>query len=201
MTTMRFTINIMRSGMKKITIIMTCILLLGSLCCCAFSGDHSDKAYTVRMNGTNYVIDPENGNIWDGTYTYRYTISGNTGNHTIEITYPNGSVYRSTNQGGVGLGFGTGGLSADYENSHYADGHELHSVLEKSIPRRTIGNKVILIILLLLIGVFNTLYPQAAWYLEYGWRYENAEPSSLALGLNRFGGITAIIVAVAMIVF
>ena len=31
---------------------------------------------------------------WDGTNVYRYAVYGDSGNRTIEITYPNGAVYR-----------------------------------------------------------------------------------------------------------
>ncbi|MGN0250750.1 MAG: DUF6199 family natural product biosynthesis protein [Oliverpabstia sp.] len=50
------------------------------------------------------------------------------------------------------------------------------------------------------MGAFNTAAPSVAWYLEYGWRYKNAEPSDLALGLNRVGGIIAIIVGILTLV-
>ena len=54
------------------------------------------------------------------------------------------------------------------------------------------------ILILLAVGIFNTVSPYTAWYLECGWRYENAEPSEMALGMARFGGIVALVVAVGM---
>lgn len=46
------------------------------------------------------------------------------------------------------------------------------------------------------IGLFNILAPNAAWQLNYGWRFKNAEPSDAAIEMSRIGGIVAIIVGV-----
>ena len=58
---------------------------------------------------------------------------------------------------------------------------------------------MLLILLLLAVGIFNTASPHTAWYLEYGWRYKDAEPSDMALTFSRLGGILAIIAAVILI--
>ena len=55
-----------------------------------------------------------------------------------------------------------------------------------------------LVILLILVGIFNIALPDVAWYLQYGWRYKDAEPSDAALVFNRIGGVAAIIMAVIM---
>lgn len=48
--------------------------------------------------------------------------------------------------------------------------------------------------LLLAVGIFNTAAPQTAWWLEYGWRFKDAEPSDLALGANRILGVVLIFI-------
>ena len=58
---------------------------------------------------------------------------------------------------------------------------------------------VLVIILLLLIGIFNAVSPETAWYLSDGWKYKNAEPSEEALGVTRLGGIVALVLGVMMI--
>ena len=49
-------------------------------------------------------------------------------------------------------------------------------------------------LLLWAIGLFNVLAPRAAWYLSYGWRFKDAEPSDAALMMARIGGVIAIII-------
>ncbi|MCZ0702952.1 uncharacterized membrane protein YidH (DUF202 family) [Natronobacillus azotifigens] len=49
-------------------------------------------------------------------------------------------------------------------------------------------------LVLILFGIFGAIFPQAAWYMEIGWKVRNAEPSELALIANRVGGIVIAIV-------
>jgi hypothetical protein len=52
-----------------------------------------------------------------------------------------------------------------------------------------------------ILGAFNYCNAETSWYLEYGWKFKDAEPSDFALGMIRFfggaayiGGIIAIFV-------
>ena len=42
--------------------------------------------------------------ISDGTYAYSYTLSGGAGGYSVEITYPDGSIYYWTVEGNLGYG-------------------------------------------------------------------------------------------------
>ena len=53
-------------------------------------------------------------------------------------------------------------------------------------------------IVCLLIGAFNIISPYGAWFLGYGWRYRDAEPSDLALLMTRIGGIVAVIIGIVL---
>lgn len=44
-------------------------------------------------------------------------------------------------------------------------------------------------ILLILVGLLGAFFPYGAWWLEIGWKLDNAEPSELALFANRALGI------------
>lgn len=47
--------------------------------------------------------------------------------------------------------------------------------------------------MLVLLGALAVAFPRALWFFDHGWRYKNAEPSALALGLNRAVGVLALI--------
>lgn len=54
--------------------------------------------------------------------------------------------------------------------------------------------------LLIVMGIFQLVSPQTAWYLSYGWRYKNAEPSDIALVMERMGGVVEIIVGIIILI-
>ncbi len=54
-------------------------------------------------------------------------------------------------------------------------------------------------ILLMIIGLFNLISPQTGWYLSYGWRFKDAEPSDAALVMARIGGGIAILIGVILL--
>lgn len=53
---------------------------------------------------------------------------------------------------------------------------------------------LLVVIFLLGLGGWYLLSPQSAWWLAAGWRYKNVEPSDLAIGLYRAGGVLLIII-------
>ncbi len=55
-------------------------------------------------------------------------------------------------------------------------------------------------ILLIVLGAVNTFAPHAGWYLSYGWRFKDAEPSDLALSVGRVGGIIGIVIGIACLI-
>ena len=42
--------------------------------------------------------------------------------------------------------------------------------------------------LLIIIGLFNMIWPRSAWELTRGWEFKDAEPSDEALYVIRVGG-------------
>lgn len=178
--------------MKKIFIFIFCMLLVMSLCACTSS---AQTTYTARRDGIEYLVDRESQTISDGTHTYRYSLDGDSDGYSIRITYPDGSTYWWNKQNS-GFGVGYGGWSDDYDENRYVNGDILCDILEDEVPEERDPKPILLIVVLLAIGIFNTVSPHTAWYLENGWRFKNAEPSDLALGMTRFSGIIFIAVAV-----
>jgi len=165
------------------------VLLVLPLCACS-----ADSVYTVVRNGREYVVDKKAGTISDGAYTYQYTFSGDSKAYSLEIEYPDGSTYW-WQQDKSGMGWG--GWSGDYDQSLYTGGDTLRDVLKAKAPR---AHKYAGVgVLLLAVGAFETAAPRAAWYLRYGWRFKDAEPSDAALFLGRGGGMLAILVGIALL--
>lgn len=181
--------------MKKLSVVLLCMIIVLFLYSCSSSEAGTSSTYTVTKNGTDYVVDSDNGTISDGTHSYRYEISGSSSGYSINITYPDGSAYWRQTQKSDGSTTWHGGWSDNYDANRYIDGDTLCDVLEEDIPKEKGSRNVLLILFLFVVGIFTAVSPHTAWYLGYGWRYKNAEPSDLALGLNRFGGVVVIIVA------
>lgn len=182
--------------MKKLFAAILCVLLGLSLFACASS---QPSVYRAQRDDKEYVVDTVSKKISDGTHTYHYSLDGDSSGYSIKITYPDGSTYwwdRTKNSTG---GFGHGGWSDDYDENRYVSGDTLCDILEVAVPEKKEPKNVFLILLLLAVGIFNTVSPYNAWYLAYGWRFKNAEPSDLALGITRLAGVIFIAVAIIMI--
>lgn len=170
--------------MKRTVILLLLLALVLAGCSAA-----PTKPYTVDINNDTLTIDPINCTITHGEDVYSYAITTR-GETTVEyeITYPNGARYyeTSTKSGGHS------GWSEDYDESRYLSGNQLVWALESQVPRSGGGN-VAAGLLLLTLGAWHTFSPYSAWYISYGWRYKDAEPSDAALLFTRIGGIACIL--------
>ena len=170
------------------------LVMFASIYVCACAKEESGPR-TVRLNEKTFTVDEEVMTISDGEYTYHYKADINGSSVSYKFTYPNGSYYYWTKSKTIG----SGGWSDDYDEEVYVDGQTLIDVLNTGKPREKEPKNVLVIILLLLIGIFNAVSPETAWYLSDGWKYKNAEPSEEALGVTRLGGIVALVLGVMMI--
>lgn len=167
---------------------MVFLLIAISLCGCS----SVSTTYTVEQDGITYVVDTINSTIFDGGNTYRYSFSGSYSSYKVNITYPDNSTYWWQQHGASG----SGGWSDNYDENRYVAGDVLCDVLEVNAPKESNPGNSYIAILLLGIGLFNIISPYTAWYLQYGWRYKDAEPSDVALTVNRIIGGVAIIISV-----
>ena len=150
--------------------------------------------YTVEKNGVVYTIDMEQGTVSDGKETYHFTFSSKAYGYRLEIAYPDGYTYWWEQADNMGYG----GWSEDYDETKYASGWDLEDVLTEG--RKPAKEKnVVLILLLLIVGGLHTAKPDAMWYLQYGWKFQDAKPSEEALMVNRLGGVLALVVAVLLL--
>lgn len=179
--------------MKHLFLFCLTALLILPLCACS-----GQAAYTVTRDGKSYEVDKEAQTVSDGEYTYSYTFSGNTGEYELNITYPDGSTYW-WQQSSSGMGWG--GWSDDYfyySGKPYTDGDTLQEVILAKAPRAP-GGQGVFGAVLLLAGLFGAVFPYGAWYMGHGWRFRDAEPSDLALLVNRVGGIAAAVLGAVLL--
>lgn len=170
--------------MKKLIVFLVGLFLGLTLCSCS-----TNTTQNVVVSGEIYTIDTVEKTIEDSKYTYKYTFSGNSKTYTIELTYPDGSEYKITGKSGNVIS------SGDVINKMYASPNVLSNIILNKAPKTNEGNplKFIISFFAIGIGILNTLCPHIFWYLEYGWRYKNSEPSNLALTFIRISGVIVII--------
>lgn len=169
--------------MRKLTFLLAGVLLL--LCACGRK--EAARIYTVERYGRTYTVD------WDAqtvayngvVYTFAWEASGGRG-YTAAFTAPDGSTASWQESGSSGAGSWSNGWDESVHPGDLADA--VTSGSER--PRERSGNPLVGL-LLIAVGVFNALAPHAAWYLSYGWKFKNAEPSEAALGLGRAGGVAS----------
>ena len=172
--------------MKRIRILLPLFLLAFLL----FGCTEVHEAYSVTRNGIEFHVNTYEGTITDGTHIYLIDMSGD----STTITYPNGARYYWTQNGMAGFG----GWDDHYDPDTYADGDILMDVLSVNAPREKRGN-VPAGILLIALGIFDAFCPRCAWYLSYGWRFKNAEPSDTVLVVSRISGVVAIVIGLVCV--
>ena len=190
----------------KRTIAMLALVFAAMLLFAGCKKEPLPTVYTVYSYGAPYTIDTQSRTISDGTYTYGYEYAAS--GSSVSFTYPDGNVYsagiQSANSSGAG-GVSAGSVSADYDySSGYTDPLSLCYALTS--PRETKraassgSNHPFVALLLCGVGIFNLAAPKASWYLSYGWRFKDAEPSDAAITLSRIGGGIAVVIGVIMLI-
>ncbi len=164
-----------------IAILLLCLALTLSACT-----QHS-STYTAERNGKAFLVDTESCTITEGDNRYHYKFSIDQGRDSITITYPNGSSYWWSQSRDMG------GWSPDYDETAYTDGDTLCQLVRLGLPKGGPDGKVLCALALMLLGLLHLAFPKAAWYISYGWRYKDAEPSDAALIFARIGGVAAMI--------
>ena len=138
---------------------------------------------TLQVQG--YTIDRTDSTISRDGVTYHYQVIGD----SVTITYPDQSTYQTMYQNGGSFS----GWSEDYDPDNGVPGDVLTDlVCENAVPKRDTLHWI-LSFLCWLLGGFILIFPKASWYVCYGWRFQNTEPSSAALIWERITGVILII--------
>ena len=178
-------------------------LVILSLCACAEKKKETSlEPYSTGWDGVRYTVTPisnDKGTISDGTNTYSYRYEADGSGYSVTFTYPDGETYTwKENESSA-----RGETSLDFDSGKYPDGRTLKRVLERSPSAKSekkSTKNVGLILFLLVIGGINTVWPQAVWYLDVGWKVKDAEPSEAALTSERVVGVGILIIAAVMII-
>lgn len=184
--------------MKKLCLLTA--LLLTLLCACGPAPQEEPvNVYDVTQNGVVYTVDREERTVTAGDRVYHYEKDGD----WLTITYPNGATYYQrffSNGNGHAAGW-----NDIYEESHDVSGETLMEVLDREAPVqrspeprmdpavRSLG------FLFAALGLWGLISPKSVWYLNFGWRYKNAEPSEVALLVNRIAGVLLILVGSSLL--
>jgi uncharacterized protein YjeT (DUF2065 family) len=172
--------------MKKTIALVLALLCLLSLCACAKVKDN----YTVRVWGEKLEVNRGKHTISDGTHTYSYKEIYGTDDPEFVIYYPNGSTYDS-------LGNRYNGT---FDGSYVA-GDTLYSAIKKGISTPINPSKLLVCLVCIVCGLIGIISPYTAWKMSIGWRFRDAEPSELALNMERLGGVIAIAIGVIVLIF
>lgn len=174
--------------MKRRIVYVAFFLILLFLCACG----GKREPYEKKVGGLTYVVNPVEQTITLGKKLYTYSLEGD----SVTIQFPDGKTLRGDYSGGNGLAI-VGSL--DEQISMYS--FELFDVLEDEYERKNTyhGPNWLLVLFLLGMGAWNAFSPETSWYVSYGWRYKDAEPSNFALAANRVIGVGLIIIGIIML--
>ncbi len=175
------------------------IIIMGYLLFLTLNGCKA-QPNPIFIDGSEAILDLDSKTITYEGSEYHYQTDAT----SVKITYPNGIDYERVYQGSgytEALSDGTDLMNDSYftKNGFLTPYVIINQVLaytpNASGVNTDSGMLPIIGFIALIIGIGTTASPKTAWYLRYGWRFKDAEPSEASLMLNRIGGIVAIVVS------
>ena len=128
----------------------------------------------------------------------RYLLSGDSG--TFSVRFPDGRVLRRSRSGTTSTGSTEPGTPTTFDDWDTVD--DL-GVLVFGSPQTRGGERsygmAIVGIILIISGLVSVLNPALAFFLEIGWRMDNAKPSEAYLVFSRIFGIVLIIIGASLV--
>lgn len=159
--------------------------------------------YTATLNEIEYTVSWNEGQTGGvlaaegDQYGFTYSPTGQ--GYEVEFTYPDGSIwYCQSDNGGGSFGWSDG---YDPESAGYLPGDTLEEMLVHNGPassKNGVFKNIFPALLLIAAGAILLIAPRGVWYLETGWRFKGAEPSDMALAVNRFLGGVLLVVAIVL---
>ena len=174
------------------------LILALALCAC---GKEALPVMTVQQSGYTLTLDPNQGTIACGGTTCQYTQEESNGTVSITVTYPDGSLYWTTARTSGYVTTQSYGCSADYDDTRYIPGSVLTDAILAFAPfgSSTDWTRVIFGIVVMALGLFNCVAPRTALYLRTFWKFQDAEPSDLAVGVTAISGGACILLGLFLL--
>jgi len=177
------------------TLLLT-LSLLALIAGCEYVPEETEHIYKVFLNDEEYLVDYAKGTITHDGAVYEYTFDDD----SYSITYPNGASYWMNSDGM----FTNGGWSDNYDANTYVSGETLEEVITtahhlRNSNRGSFKGNFLVGLLVIGIGVLTISFPKTHWFMSWGWRYKNAEPSNAALTMSVITGVIIIIAGVILL--
>lgn len=170
-------------------------LLLTVLTAC---GKEEEAAvFHIECDGKVYTVNHTEQTITVDGSVCSFSVTEDGGQVELEVRYPDGSTYQWS-RGDRG---GYGDWSKDYDPDKYISGEEVWDILqlEQRLERDRSDSHPVLGGFLLLLGIVHLAFPRKMWELQYGWRYENAEPTDVALQVEAISGLVIALIGAALL--
>jgi hypothetical protein len=173
----------------------------------------SGERMRFEVNSFSAIQDGTNGKLLQSSQEFRfflkegeYEATIDTADGTIQTVFPDGRrINGNLAVDGTVTPFYSVEVEADVQDN---DILQLAADFERISAGRQVvedvshfnGTLFLIGVLLLAAGIANVAFPQAMWWLSEGWKFQNAEPSDLALTVGRIGGVILLIVSFIIIV-
>ncbi len=169
--------------------LLLCLMLL---CGCG-AGSQPSAPYETTVDGQAVTIDTDAQTVTCGEDVYLYNYAVLSGGYTLTVTYPNGETATVEYVGMSASGSGT-------PEGDYLDVLSLSWAIEDANdnPDGEAASHRVAGILVMGLGVLFIAFPRFFWYLGWGWRYKGAEPSEVALTVERAGGVVLALVGLLL---
>jgi len=163
---------------------------------CEYVPEEYEHTYKVFLSDEEYLVDYEKRTITHDGVVYEYTFDED----SYSITYPNGASYWMNSNGIVT----SGGWSDNYDTTIYVSGETLEEVILtarrlQNNSRGSFKGNFLIGLLVIGIGALTIAFPKTHWFLSWGWRYKNSEPSNAALTVSAIMGVIIIIAGVILL--
>lgn len=191
---------------KNLRNTLVCLALV--LVMLGLGGCSSKEKNKWTIDGKEVVLNQSENTITYDDQVYHYTKS----NTQIQITYPNQMVYSEMYNGSSvtssswAMDINEDATFIDITTYGYLSERTIIDVVLKysreidpSSGFSLSGRSPLLGLFIVFLGAIVILFPKASWYLNYGWRYKDSEPTKVAITVQRVSGGIAVVVGLFLI--
>ena len=187
--------------MKRFLILLFAFLLTVPLI--VFAAAANEPISEITAGGVTYTIDRINRTVYDGSYTYKYSITGTPTNWNMTLTYPDGSKFIYEREAGKNIVTGTGNVNERV----YASSQTLYNILADQLPKNPPApaqNKIdieniLCAVLLCGLGAWQLAKPEFFAKAQVIFWVRNAEPSDFAIFMTRLVGALCVFAGILLL--